>query len=167
MQFKPLSSRFIRHSAGLSTLSAVLAVSPLTAHAAQAEGQAAEKRPAAVLELTSEQCRRLSRHVPDPGVSYQPGVDVRGRSVAPADLTDSGSHAAIEPPETIVIPIEVDLFNRFGIPANPALFEGDAQVGEVLYKDGKLYFNGQRLADGASDEIALYCRDLIEARGRR
>ncbi len=138
---------------------------PVEVTAAQQDGVKTETQRAAILEITPDECRYLSRHVADPGVAYQPGVDVRGRKVAPADLSGSDYSPSIRPPKTIVIPIEIDLFDRFGIPANPALFKGDAEVGEVIYDDGKLYFNGQRLADGASDEIALYCRDLLEARG--
>lgn len=165
MMFKPLLRRF----AALLSICALPLIIGLSAEAgaAQQEGQTDDQRPAAILEITPDQCRRLSRHVPDPGVAYQPGVDVRGRAVAPADLNGNEYITAIKPPKTIVIPIEVDLFDRFGIPANPSLFEGDAQVGEVVYDDGKLFFNGQRLADGASDEIALYCSDLLEARQSR
>ena len=139
-----------------------------TAVAAQQANETGSRKGTVTLELTPEQCRRLSRHQPDADVTYQPGVDVRGRTVVPADLadTDTGYPTRVEPPKTIVIPIEVELFERFGIPANPALFEADAQVGAVLYDDGKLYYNGQRLADGASDHIAIYCRDLLEARRR-
>ncbi len=159
-----------RYLFGLSVLSASFAW--LTANfgasaetlATRQDADADETRTVATLEVTVEECRRLSRHIPDADVAYQPGVDVRGRAVAPTDLANGAYGNAIKTPETIVIPIEVELFERFGIPANPALFEADAQVGEVIYDNGKLTYNGQRLADGARDEIALYCREVLEVR---
>src|SRR5579871_1478315 len=38
------------------------------------------------LYVTRQDCARLVAHHPDPGVEYKPGVDVRGKYVAPADL---------------------------------------------------------------------------------
>ncbi|RMD62947.1 MAG: hypothetical protein D6826_06185, partial [Alphaproteobacteria bacterium] len=65
--------------------------------------------------LTKSDCARLVKHVPAPDVAYRPGVDVRGRPVTPADV-DGGVSIAV--PETIEIPIKVDLQDRFGLPAN-------------------------------------------------
>lgn len=36
--------------------------------------------------VTRQDCRQLVAHNADPGVEYKPGVDVRGKYVAPADL---------------------------------------------------------------------------------
>jgi hypothetical protein len=80
--------------------------------------------------ITRADCARLVEHVPASDVAYQPGVDVHGREVVPADLNGG---IRIELPETILIPIEVDLLERFGIPANPALF--DARAGGALPED--------------------------------
>ena len=63
--------------------------------------------------ITRADCARLVAHVPAPDVAYEPGVDVYGREVVPADL---GGAPRIELPETIVIDIEVDLQARFGTP---------------------------------------------------
>lgn len=43
--------------------------------------------------ITKVDCSRLIRHVPAPDVAYQPGVDVRGREVASADLPGTGADA--------------------------------------------------------------------------
>jgi len=111
-----------------------------------------------VVTISKADCDRLVKHEPAPDVAYRPGVDVNGRPVAPADL-DGGVQIAV--PETIYIPIEVDLFDRFGIPANPDLFAADAQVGEVAYRDGRAYFNGQPLQDEASAELADRCQKIM------
>jgi hypothetical protein len=109
----------------------------------------------AVVTITKADCDRLVEHRPAPDVAYQPGVDVNGTPVAPADL-NGGIQIAV--PETIRIPITVDLFNRFGIPANPNSFEAEAEVGVVTYRDGRAYFNGQPLQDDAAAELSALCQ---------
>ncbi len=124
----------------------LLAAAPAAAH---------EKTTVAI---TRADCARLVAHVPDPDVAYQPGVDVYGRAVVPADL---GGPPRIEVPETIFIDIEIDLLQRFGIPADPALYDPDAEVGEVLYQDGRFTFNGQPLQDQAQAELAARCQEIV------
>ena len=68
-------------NAGFTSVLAVLA--PLLA--AQADAQ--ESR----IVVSEEDCRRLVRHSPSADVEYKPGVDVRRKSVAPADLPGSAS----------------------------------------------------------------------------
>ncbi len=124
----------------------LLAAAPAAAH---------EKTTVAV---TRADCARLVAHLPAPDVAYRPGVDVHGREVVPADL---GGAPRIEVPETILIDIEIDLLERFGIPATPALYDADAEVGEVLYKDGRFTFNGQPLQDQAQAELAARCQEVV------
>ena len=134
-----------------AALAAVLAVTPAAAH---------EKK--ATVAITRADCARLVAHVPGPDVAYQPGVDVYGREVVPADL---GGAPRIELPETILIDIEIDLLQRFGIPADPTLYDPDAEVGEVVYRDGRFTFNGQPLQDEAQAELAARCQRIVP-RGR-
>ena len=115
-----------------------------------------------VVTLTKQDCRRLSVHVPDPGVAYQPGVDVNGRPVTPADL---GGTPALAIPETVTIEIEVDLQDRFGIPADANLFKGDAQIGTVeVDRDGRARLNGQLLQDEAQYELTRRCQEILYGR---
>ncbi len=139
----------------LFLLAAALAAAPAAAH---------EKAPVAstgaavtTVAITRADCARLVAHVPAPDVAYRPGVDVNGREVAPADL---GGAPRIELPETILIDIEIDLLQRFGIPANAALYDADAEVGEVVYRDGRFTFNGQPLQDEAQAELAARCQEV-------
>ncbi|MHA1600237.1 MAG: hypothetical protein ACTSW2_05380 [Alphaproteobacteria bacterium] len=111
-----------------------------------------------VVTISKVDCDRLVKHQPAPDVAYQPGVDVNGNAVAPADL-NGGIQIAV--PETIRIPIEVDLFDRFGIPANPDQYEADAKVGEVIYQNGRAYFNGQPLQDEAAADLAELCQKVM------
>ncbi len=47
--------------------------------------------------VTRQDCARLIRHTPSADVAYQPGVDVKGREVAPADLPGSGADLKVLP----------------------------------------------------------------------
>src|SRR3546814_18830555 len=87
---------------------------------------------------SSDLCTRLARHYPAPpnstgDVAYRPGQDVRGKAVAPADLDPGpGDGSGLILPDAVVIPIEVDLFERYGLPANSATFKGDVVIGAVV-----------------------------------
>jgi hypothetical protein len=111
------------------------------------------------VEIAESDCRALVVHRPDADVAYRPGVDVRGDPVAPADLPGG---LTVEPPTTFIIPIEIDLVERFGILEDMPGFEADALIGTLLYDDGELVFNGRPLQDPARSAIAEACRQLLE-----
>jgi hypothetical protein len=101
---------------------------------------------AAQARLAPEDCRRVTRHLPDPSVAYQPGVGAGGRRVAPADLS---------PPQTIVpatpmFTLGVDLQRRFGLPRS---LEADLPIGVVTVENNRLLLNGRPL--GPEDEASL------------
>lgn len=81
----------------------------LPAPAAAAAGQ--------VVTVTAGDCRRVVSHVAAADVEYRPGLDVRGRKVAPADL---GGGPPIVLPDEIAFDIKVDLRNFLGGPAADA-----------------------------------------------
>lgn len=108
-------------------------------------------------------CSRLIAHQPGADVDYKPGVDVRGRKVAPADL--AGSQPDIRLPDQIVIDIGFDLSKRFGIPdtqagPNANLYAGTGSVGKVTVdpRTGKASFNGQSLTSPEQEALAEACR---------
>lgn len=113
-----------------------------------------------VIKITRADCQQLVEHAPAPDVAYQPGVDVYGRPVAPADL-DGGTPLAL--PEVIEIPIEVKLQDRFGFPANPSNYKGDAFIGwvEVNLQDGRATFNGQPLQSEEQAELTRRCQEIL------
>jgi hypothetical protein len=119
----------------------------------------ADTRPAeteTVVIVTSADCAALTAHVPMPGVDYVPGVDVHGKSVAPADLPGG---AGIEPPAFVHIPITIDLAARFGIPATSDLFKAEAYAGSarVSLKDGRAWFNGKPLGSEEQHALSRLC----------
>ncbi len=112
----------------------------------------------ATVTISKADCAQLVEHVPAPDVAYQPGVDAYGREVVPAELNGG---AQIQVPETLRIPIEIDLLKRLGIPVTPGLYESDIPIGEVIYRNGRFTFNGQALQDEAAAELARRCRKTL------
>ena len=88
---------------------------------------------------------------------------MRGKPVAPADLNGDGGLIL---PQAVVIPIEVDLFERYGIPANSANYKGDIFIGEVVVDvaSGRAIFNGQPLQREAEAELAARCQRILRDR---
>ena len=116
------------------------------------------------LTISEADCSRLAKHYPADDVTYQPGRDVRGKPVAPADLpSEEGGGNPLIMPEAVVIPIEVDLFDRYGIPANNANFKGDVFIGEVVVDvaSGRAIFNGQPLQSDDEAELAARCQRIL------
>jgi hypothetical protein len=110
--------------------------------------------------ITESHCRELVRHVPLDDVAYRPGVDVKGRKVAPADL-GGGTHIPV--PEQVVISIDVDLSETIGA-APSGLYEPEARLGSVVYRDGRAWYNGVELATDATAAIAAECRRRMAGR---
>lgn len=111
------------------------------------------------ITITRADCANLVRYVPDADISYKPGVGLNGEPVVSADLSET---PAITLPETISIPITVDLRRRLGIPADPTLFQTkNFTIGTVEWKDGAAWFNGQPLQSEESRELALLCQQML------
>ncbi len=111
------------------------------------------------LRISRADCARLVAHVPSDDVAYRPGVDVRGRPVAPADLDGT---PALALPESYRVRIEVDSDDRFGIPATAGSYDADIVVGVALVEaDGRVLFNGQPLQSEATFELGQRCRELL------
>jgi hypothetical protein len=96
--------------------------------------------------LSPEDCRAVTAHLPDPSVTYQPGVGVGGRRVAPADLSPQPRVV----PEAPVIYLGVDLQRRYGLPRS---LDVDLPLGILTFDGARLLLNGRPL--GAEDHAAL------------
>jgi hypothetical protein len=110
----------------------------------------------AEIAISRRDCQRLVNHEPAPDVTYQPGVDVHGRPVVPADL---GGGQQIQLPDVIYIPIEVLVQDKFGIPANSVLYDATALVGVVSVRGNQVYFEDQPLTDPEIVALEEACRD--------
>ena len=106
-------------------------------------------------------CQALGvSHRPAPDVEYVPGVDVRGRAVAPADLP--GSHgAARQPLERFEIPVTLDFARRMGFSpgrsAAAAAAPGAMEIGRLVIDGGRVTFNGQAVGDSSQAALAAAC----------
>ncbi len=103
-------------------------------------------------------CKALTKHVPNADVAYQPGVDVHGKPVAPADLEGA---AQIKLPEEISIPLTADLFSFLQLdqskfPFN-ALPRNDINLGTLTVRGDKVFHNGKTLTDAQQDNLAVLC----------
>ena len=98
--------------------------------------QAAER----AIAVAQTDCRLAVEHVAAPGVEYQPGVDVHGAPVAPADLEEPD----IVLPDVIPISISADLVEQFRLRPDSPLLNIDAGIGIVEFElsSGRLFFNG-------------------------
>lgn len=77
------------------------------------------------------------------GVEYQPGVDVNGDAVAPADLNQPVKVLSYP----IEIPVEISLIKWMNLNVDPAL-RLDPEIGRFeLQKDGRITYNGQDVSD--------------------
>ena len=114
------------------------------------------------IAIARSDCELAVRYTPPPGVAYQPGVDVNGHPVAPADLDGD---RRLQLPESIPVVITDDLRKRFGLPDDSPLFDSNAFIGivELGLSDRRLTFNGIELSDREADALAAICRDATES----
>ena len=88
--------------------------------------------------VSKEDCKRLVRHHPAADVEYKPGVDVRGKAVAPADLQGS---RPLKLPDSYEFDITFRVFERLGIEVPTGLGESELKVGTVsVDKRGNVSF---------------------------
>ncbi|MCZ6586636.1 MAG: hypothetical protein O7B24_01660 [Alphaproteobacteria bacterium] len=100
---------------------------------------------------------KLTRHTASNDSTYQPGVDVNGSEVAPADLNGSGH---IPAPDAITFPLTLDLASRLGIPpGGNADYLARPVIGDVVVtSDGRVTFNGTPLTSDVQFELAQKCQ---------
>ena len=117
----------------------------------------------ATVYVTKQDCAVLAKHQPRPDVAFQPGMDVHGKPVAPADLQDG--------PPALMLPDKI----QFDITVNPLTYgnniagQGTATnrftqtqlpVAHVAIDPltGTTSLNGQRLEPQAQRMVGEACR---------
>ena len=130
------------------------------------EAPRARLKPDAIrLTVTEADCRRITVHEPSADVTYQQGVDVRGKSVAPADLAGSTALADKIRETDIAFDLKLNPLLFAGNPALADLFdEAVVDFGEVRFdrQSGKLTLDGQPLTDPQHAAIAEACRARLQ-----
>jgi hypothetical protein len=136
---------------GTVTIAALAIVAATTTRAAER-----------TIAIARSDCELAVRYVAPAGVDYQPGVDVNGRPVAPADLDDG---RRLQRPESIPVIISEDTRKRFHVSHHSPLFDADAVVGivELRLSDRRLTFNGVELSDPEANALAAMCRDATKS----
>lgn len=113
--------------------------------------------PAPVIDPAA--CQALVKHVPDASVAYQPGVDVNGKPVAPADLP---GQPQIKLPQRIEFPLTVSLAKLINLdpgtaPGNVLGPGTEAVLGVIAVEGDKVTFNGQPLTSEQQDNLSVLC----------
>jgi hypothetical protein len=105
-------------------------------------------------KVSGRDCKRLVQHQVSAEVNYKPGVDVRGRRVAGANVAGG---IKLKLPKTVEFniafnPLKGTAATRFGTTSS--------RVGKVKYDISKngFTFNGEPMNDKAVAELARKCR---------
>ncbi len=116
-------------------------------------------QPTVPVELRPRDCAHLvTEHVPADEVAFQPGLDVRGHPVAPADLPSS---ARLRLPETIEIALDFPLRDLLRARNFPPGLDGAVQLGWLVWDGRSFTYNGQPLGDPALAALAAACRRIV------
>lgn len=127
---------------------------------------------AETVTISTADCRKLVAHVPSADTAYQPGVDVHGKQVVPADL----GAPQIDLPTTFEIPLTVDVARRLarrsgGDTSGPDILgsrrglEGKVALGTLTIKGDDAFWNGKQLQ--SQDQILMTeaCKSSLLAHG--
>lgn len=113
-----------------------------------------------VVIITRDICARLEIYQPAPDVAYQPGVDVAGNPVAPADLPGSSNldfgldDVAIDP--------RIPLARFVGDPMakQPVLGAAEIDLGPINFREGRPYLGDRPLRSEEEHALAAECARL-------
>ena len=112
------------------------------------------------VQISKEDCARLAVYQKPEGVDYQPGRDVDGRPVVPADL--NGGAVDLQIPQVIEFDLAINPV-EFPDTEGPDSFDNTAfSVGRVSYdrQTGSLLFNGKPLSDPLAAELSRKCQQV-------
>ena len=121
--------------------------------------------------LSRADCERLLKTkpvaaTPEPGVAYQPGVDVRGNTVVGADVDGSPAMAM---PDEITFTIGLDLEKKYGI-GSTGVFSGEGTVGQIRVRvaggegGAQVFWNDQPLDAGDAATVRGACEAAYGAK---
>ncbi len=116
---------------------------------------------AETITITKQVCQEITKHTPAADVAYQPGVDARGKKVAPADL--SGTQA-VKLPDVITIDVNPQIekwltkTDRF---PNDRLKTSEIKLGTIKLEGDKITYNGQPLSDDQQDNLSVLCLNSL------
>jgi len=108
--------------------------------------------------ITKETCLQLIDHVPDMDVNFQPGVDVRGNIVAPANLAESPQ---VFVPDQFIVDLDVFLGDALDIDLGLAGDKTEASIVDVTFntKTKEVLLNGQVLLSADDTRLSALCQE--------
>ena len=144
----PLDSRFRGNDVvRFVFVVAILCLTSIAAHAADSP------------KIDSALCRNLVAYTEPPGVAYQPGVDVDGHYMAPADVAGSASPTL---PKKINIPLTLSLAKTLNLDTSQYPYDQlgpstEVPVGTISVEGNHVTLNGKSLSDTQQDKLAALC----------
>lgn len=99
-------------------------------------------------------CAAFAADAAIPGAAYEPGIDVKGHKVAPADLP---SRAPLDL-DNFPIEIRKNLAGTFGVPPAGGAFGAKAILGYVTVRGDQAFFNGKPLSADQNAALIAACR---------
>ena len=132
------------------SVAAVLAAVPV-----QAEDEISVTTIEDEIALSAAECRLLVQHVPAADVAYEPGVDVDGNAVVPADI----GNPEISLPDEISINVTALVYDLLSTTPPPGLEDTAINLGKVVFRDGRLTYNGQSLGATVDAALVAACRE--------
>ncbi len=128
-----------------------------------AGARAADRAPAHGRKVMVDRriCDSVTRYVQPPGVAYEPGVDVNGNPVAPADLPGGNTWT---PPKTLQFPVILNPFNIHGSSSSTAAKEFSNTQMPVAHvtvdlDSGEVLLDGKPISDTDAQAIAAACHE--------
>jgi len=104
-------------------------------------------------------CNTSKIHTQNPGATYQPGVDVHGKPVTPADLPNATNMIL---PERMVFPLTIDLAKALNLdtsayPYNKLGAGTEADLGDLEIYGTNIFFKGRPISDETWNKLAVVC----------
>lgn len=117
-------------------------------------------------EALKRLCAQLAQKTVVSGADYVAGVDVYGRTVAPAEGPQASTALPIPP---VKIALTKELLASLGLTGLSlgGLADGEAklELGYLTVEGNKVYYNGQLVGSSETDKIRQQCLSSAEARG--
>lgn len=98
-------------------------------------------------------CRQMSNL--QNSAEYVPNVDVHGKHVTPADVNANASRYINNP---VIIPIEIDLIDRFGLSLPTEISLKPTISSLKIYQDGRVKYNDEDV----TERTLFLCKDKQE-----
>lgn len=110
------------------------------------------------MQVDRATCARLVGHTPSADVAYRPGVDVRGRPVASADLDGEGQASPLQLPQTFETNVAMNPMDKL---STTKYANSTMSAGKVAYDtaSGQVSYNGQPITSSQTAALTKACRE--------